>query len=237
MLGRQDALIVVIQSLFGTLAFGIFILLGLRHVPAGDASVIFGSFPVVTGLLSLTLFRERPRPRFLIALALATAGTILVIWGDAAAPRSAQTENRAIGYVFLAAAVLSEALFLTLNRTLSQQLPPTLLAATLTVIGLAPAGGAAALEALLGQSWMPPPTAILAMTYYAMVPMTLGLLLWFAGSERTTAGQAALATAVMPLSGLALSTWLLGEPVTVWQAGGCLAIVGALVVDLGRLGE
>jgi len=67
----------------------------LARIPAGEAGMIYNLFPVAATLLSLGLLGERPTGHLWVAIALATAGVVLVLgdgtvhlglgWGEAAA--------------------------------------------------------------------------------------------------------------------------------------------------------
>ncbi|WP_365732293.1 EamA family transporter [Ramlibacter sp.] len=73
-----------------------------------------------------------------------------------------------------------------------------------------------------------------ALAYYAWVPTVGGFLLWYAGSARTSAARAALATACMPVSALLLAALLLDEPVRLWQWLGLACVLGAMLLSLPR---
>jgi len=66
------------------------------------------------------------------------------------------------------------------------------------------------------------------------VPTVAGFLLWYAGAERVSGAEAALFTAVAPVSALLLAALVLGEPVTPRQLAG-VACVLASVAILGRV--
>ena len=57
-------------------------------------------------------------------------------------------------------------------------------------------------------------------------PTTVFFLLWYAGSARLTASQAALTTALMPVAALLLSALVLGEPIRLaqWAGLGCVLL-------------
>ena len=58
----------------------------------------------------------------------------------------------------------------------------------------------------------------------------LGFLLWYAGAARLRAAQAALLTALMPVSAVGLSVLLLGEALQLRQGLGMLAVLAALLL-------
>ena len=62
--------------------------------------------------------------------------------------------------------------------------------------------------------------------------------LWYAGAERVDAGRAALYTAVLPVSALALAALVLHEPIGVRQLIGAACVLAAIAVSTvpGRRG-
>jgi drug/metabolite transporter (DMT)-like permease len=84
--------------------------------------------------------------------------------------------------------------------------------------------------ALFERAWeQPVPTAALAgVAYYALVPTVLGFVLWFAGSARLKGAEAALFTAILPVSALVLAAVWLGESISLAQLGGAACVLGAV---------
>jgi drug/metabolite transporter (DMT)-like permease len=76
--------------------------------------------------------------------------------------------------------------------------------------------------------------AVIGVAYYALIPTVVGFFLWYEGAVRTSAGEAALFTAVLPVSALILAALLLGEPITARQAGGCGCVIAAILIGVGR---
>ncbi|MGO8148085.1 DMT family transporter, partial [Rhizobium leguminosarum] len=60
-------------------------------------------------------------------------------------------------------------------------------------------------------------SAVAAVVYYALVPTVGGFLLWYAGAERVSGTEAALYTALAPVSAVMLAFIILGEPVGLSQ--------------------
>jgi len=67
--------------------------------------------------------------------------------------------------------------------------------------------------------------------YYALVPTVGGYLLWYAGAERVDAGRAALYTAVLPVSALALAALVLHEPIGARQLAGAACVLAAIAAS------
>ena len=74
--------------------------------------------------------------------------------------------------------------------------------------------------------------AVSAVIYYALVPTVGGFVLWYAGLARVSGAEAALFTALAPVSAVLLAFALLGEPVGLNQMIG----IGCVLVAVLSLG-
>lgn len=226
-LDQHDRWLLLAQAAAGSVGYGVLLLWGVRQTSAADAGVIVGTLPAVAGLFAVVVLRERPGPALLVALGLATLGVLAVSLGPGGfGPRSM------LGITLLLGAVSCEAVFILLNKRLHQSLPAVPLSTLMSAGGVLMAGVVAVLEHLLGRSpgWSAP--ALLGVLYYALVPTVGGFLLWYAGSARLSASQAALTTALLPVAALLLSALVLGELIrpAQWAGLGCVLlsiVVGA----------
>jgi drug/metabolite transporter (DMT)-like permease len=128
--------------------------------------------------------------------------------------------------VLVLAAVVCESLFLLLNKRLRTPAAPLLLATLMCAWGMLLCAVPALLE-WVRLSADPPATAWWAVAWYAVVPTVLGFVAWYAGARRVTGTEAALFTALVPLSALAIGVTLMGESL------GWLQACGAALVLLG----
>ena len=225
--GRHDAILLVLQSALGSVGYTVLLVLGLRYTEAASAGVVAGTLTAVSSVIAVLVLGERPGRRMLVVVALACAGVLVVTASDgpgAAGPGS----NHMLGNGLVLGAVVCEGLFLLLNKRLHRALPPLAMAAAMTTLGLLLAIPGAVLERPWAVPWTGP--AVLAVTYYALVPTVLGFLLWYAGAARLTGMQASLTTALLPVTAVLLSAALTGERVTAVQIGGMACVVGAVLV-------
>jgi len=126
--------------------------------------------------------------------------------------------------------VVCESLFILLNKNLSSPIPALTQSALMTGIGFVVAMVVAA-----GVEGVPntfPVGATSAVIYYALVPTVAGFILWYAGAERVSGVEAALFTAVAPVSALLMAFVVLGEPLSGYQIGGVGCVLAA-VLGLG----
>jgi drug/metabolite transporter (DMT)-like permease len=184
------------------------------------------------GVLAITVFGERPTWRLMAAITIAALGVLLITLRMDADGVSLPSLNDAIGISILLLAVACEVLFLLLNKKLATPVSALALSTLMSVFGLVLAVGPATIEMATGAAQNVTGAAILGVVYYALIPTILGFVLWYEGAARTSASEAALFTAILPISALALASLVLGEPVTIQQGLGCGCVVLAILVGV-----
>ncbi|MFP3544659.1 DMT family transporter [Rhizobium sp. SIMBA_035] len=219
-LARHDWGILVIQAAAGSVGYTTLLISGLSITSAANAGVIIGTLPVVSAAISILLLGERPDRFLLLAIGLAAAGVLSIVFAPGAGHGSL------VGDVMIAGAVLCEGLFILLNKRLRTAIPPLAQSSLMAAIGLV----AAAIPALFESHVMSAEsgTALLSVLYYALVPTVAGFMLWYAGAERVSGSEASLFTAVAPVSAVIFAFVLLSEPVSLNQVIGIGAVLAAV---------
>ncbi|ANM11520.1 MULTISPECIES: DMT family transporter [unclassified Rhizobium] len=218
-LSRHDRLILVIQAGAGSVGYTTLLISGLGLTSAADAGVVIGTLPVVSAAISILLLRERPKPALLVAVALATAGVLSI----AVTPGAAGGSLAGNGLIFCA--VICEGLFILLNKRLKTDIPPLAQSTLMAGIGFVVAVIPAVFEVPFARDISP--RAAVAVAYYALVPTVAGFLLWYAGAARVSGTEAALFTAVAPVSAVMLAFLILGEPIGLNQVAGIACVLAA----------
>ncbi|QND51394.1 DMT family transporter [Phyllobacterium sp. 628] len=224
-LDRSTWVILILQAGAGSVGYTTLLISGLRLTPATDAGVIIGTLPVVSAAIAILVLGERPHRFTLLAIVLAAAGVLTI----AIRPGGNGVHSLA-GNALILAAVVCEGLFILLNKKLKTPIQPLVLSTLMTGLGLA----VAVIPALFERAWTGGMTAgsFWAVVYYAVVPTVGGFLLWYAGAARVSGAEAALFTAVAPVSAVLLAVVLLGEPISFNQIAG-IACVLLAVLGLG----
>jgi drug/metabolite transporter (DMT)-like permease len=219
-LPRHDWGILIIQAAAGSVGYTTLLISGLSITSAANAGVIIGTLPVVSAAISILLLGERPDRFLLLAIGLAAAGVLSIVFAPGAGHGSL------VGDVMIAGAVLCEGLFILLNKRLRTAIPPLAQSALMAAIGFI----AAAIPALFESHAISAAsgTALLSVLYYALVPTVAGFMLWYAGAERVSGSEASLFTAVAPVSAVIFAFILLGEPVSLNQVIGIGAVLAAV---------
>ncbi|MBX4888481.1 DMT family transporter [Rhizobium bangladeshense] len=219
-LSGHDRLILLIQAGAGSVGYTTLLISGLSLTSAADAGVIIGTLPVVSAAVSILVLRERPGRALLLAVALASAGVFSIAFTPEA------TGGSLAGNALIFLAVICEGLFILLNKRLTADIAPLAQSTLMTGIGFAVSIIPAIFEAPFAHGFST--SAAAAIVYYALVPTVGGFLLWYAGAERVSGTEAALFTALAPVSAVMLAFVILGEPVGFNQIAGVVCVLAAM---------
>lgn len=227
-LRRRDWAIAALSGLLLAVHFATWIA-SLRHTSVASSVALVTTNPIWVGLASWALLGERPGPRTLAGIALAIAGTALIIVSDLAPVAPSGADHRAgLGNALALAGALAISGYLLVGRSLNLKL--SLLSYVAIVYGAA-AIAMTLIAGLAGQglgtlpaaSWWP----ILAM---AIGPQLIGHTLINASLRHLSATFVALAILGEPVGSAILAWMLLGETVALLQGAGlALLLIGIAV--------
>jgi drug/metabolite transporter (DMT)-like permease len=233
-LGRRDLVLVLVQAGAGSVGYTVLLIVGLTFTSAADAGVITGTLPAVMGAIAVLLLGERLDRRLLASIGLATAGVLVITLQFDGTGLTLSSWSALLGNALVLAAVVCEGLFLLLNKRLRAPVPPLALSTLMSLFGLAISAIPAAIEMSRYSGGGVPVAALAGVVYYALVPTVLGFVLWYEGTTRTSGAEAALFTAVLPVSAVLLAALVLGESVSVQQAIGVAFVIAAIMVGVVR---
>jgi drug/metabolite transporter (DMT)-like permease len=197
---------------------------GLQFVSASLERLILYLSPTLVLLLGRVLFGRRVARRQLLALVVSYAG-VLVVFGHELQIEGADV---VLGAALIFASTLSYALYLVYSGEEVQRL------GALRLTGLA-TGVACVLciaQFLLLRPWhsalqVAPPVlwlSVLNATACTFAPVLMVMM----AIERIGAAMASQAGMIGPLSTIALSVWILGEPFTAWIAAGTVLVMAGI---------
>lgn len=214
------------QSLFGNFLFSICMLFGMRHTSASEAGLIMAALPAVVGLLSALLLRERLQRSAVLAIGLAFAGMVIY-----AADQPHATSSQAWwGKALMLGAVLCEAMYVVIGKSLSTRVSPRRVSALINLWGLTFMTPLAlwtwstwSAEAVTLDLWG-------LMVFYALAASVWTVWLWMKGLQHVPAHRAGVFTVMLPISAASVGVLFLDErlSVTQWLALG-LALAGVIV--------
>lgn len=233
----KDVAVLILMAFCGQFMFTILLLLGLRLTTSMEAGLITSTTPAAMALVSLVLLKERLSYRTVIGVTLALLG-VLVLNGFLTPFTPEARPGRIWGNLLICGAVLGEAVFLLLRKSLSPALSDLALTASLSFLGFL-----MFLPLAVYQAWGFDFRGVGlvewgAILYFGLVFTVAAYIFWFKGVSRVSGSTAGAFTALMPVSAVVLSGLVLGERFT-WVHGlGGVLILGAIgLMTLKRGGE
>jgi drug/metabolite transporter (DMT)-like permease len=233
-LTRRIRGLLFLESFLGNFLFSLCMLFGVSLTSAVSAGVIMAAIPATVALLSRVFLREPISGRTSAAIALAALGIALLGFSrpaDAAAPAASRLAW--LGNLLVFGAVLCEAAYAVIGKTLTGALGPKRITALINLWGfllVTPLGLYSAWHfdfASVGAgSW-------LLLVFYALAASVWTVWLWMTGLKVVPAAQAGVFTALLPVSAALVGVLVLGEQLSGLQLlAFAAALAGVLLATL-----
>ena len=197
--------------------------LSFHLMPAGVASTILFTYPVMTAAIMAAFFRERIRVGTVLSILLSFAGVLLLYWGD-----SGGTLH--IGGVIL---VLVSALTYALYIIVVDKSPLAMSSFKINFYVLFYCAAGMALFALLsGQPLQLPPTprAWLWVSWLAVVPAIMALVMMVYAAKYIGSTPTAILGALEPTTAVLIGVFVFAEPFTLRLLLGIVLILAAVTI-------
>ena len=225
---RRDWGVLLIQGVVGIFLFSVFALYGLKYTNAIDANIITSTTPLSMMLIAVLLLGERLTMRRVSALLLALLGTLAInVLGT---HDSGSRQDVWFGNGLVVLAVLAEGVFFGFGKLLKSPISSTWLSLILTAIGSVLFAPFAAYSAV-STDWSQVPWTTWLLVLYTGVALTaFGVVLMNRGLQQVPASNASIFTALMPVSGVALSVIFLREQFHWYHALGMVLVLVAMAL-------
>lgn len=197
--------------------------LSFRLMPAGVASTILFTYPVMTAVIMALFFREKITLSTVSSIALAMAGVLLLYWGDG-------TGALHLGGVIL---VLVSALTYALYIIVVDKSPLQMSSFKINFYVLLYCAVGMALFALLsGQPLMlpPTPTAWLWVSWLAIVPAIMALVMMVYAAKYIGSTPTAILGALEPTTAVLIGVLVFAEPFTLRLLLGILLVLASVSI-------
>jgi drug/metabolite transporter (DMT)-like permease len=233
-MSRRTRGLVFLESFLGNFLFSICMLFGVSLTSAVSAGVIMASIPAVVAIGSWLFLRERITARVGLAIACAALGISLLALAPSQVPThpvsSAPTSMPWLGNLLVFCAVLCEAAYAVIGKSLTGQLGPKRISSLINLWGFVlstPLGIWYALQFDFGAVsfglW-----ALLVV--YAMAASIWTVWLWMTGLKGVPASQAGVFTVMLPVSAALVGVLVLGESLSSLQLlAFALALLGVVL--------
>jgi drug/metabolite transporter (DMT)-like permease len=234
-LSRKQWAGLALGGALGVFGYAAFFLGGLQHLPAGRAALVVTTNPVLTVLAAAWLFGERLNARIGLGMVMAVSGAVVVLTHGA--PWTLFTEGLGVGEALLLGCVLCWSAYTLLGKRLLGGIDALTTTAVTAGFGLALLllsawgfdGDALARPLQLGLEWW---AALLFMVVGSTV---LAYAWYFEGVAALGAGAASAYISLVPVFGVAVATFWLGEAVDAsLLAGGALVLAGMVLMNRAR---
>lgn len=225
---RRDWGVLLIQGVVGIFLFSVFALYGLKYTNAIDANIITSTTPLSMMLIAVLLLGERLTMRRVSALLLALLGTLAI---NVLGTHDSGTRQEVwFGNALVVLAVLAEGVFFGFGKLLKSPISSTWLSLILTAIGSVLFAPFAAYSAM-STDWPQVPWTTWLLVLYTGVALTaFGVVLMNRGLQQVPASNASIFTALMPVSGVALSVIFLREQFHWYHALGMVLVLAAMAL-------
>jgi drug/metabolite transporter (DMT)-like permease len=230
-IARRDLGRVVLMGAVGHAVYQLCFVLGLARTTASSTALIFGSTPVLVGILSRLAGHERIRLPGAIGAMMAFYGVYLVVsGGDAAAPFGRAAGAELTGDLLVLGAAICWSVYTVMSKDLLDRYSPLRVTALSLSIGsammLPPA-----LPDLLRQDWgSVPPLTWAGLTYSFVFALVVSYVLWYRSVKQVGNLRTAIYSNLVPVLGTLFGVWLLGERPAPGVVLGGACILGGIVL-------
>ena len=228
-LTKRDWAVLALMALTGQVVFTVLLLIGLKRTSAVEAGIITSLTPAAMAAVSWVLLRETLNRLSIFGITLAVLG-ILAVNGLLVPSTAGTSVDHIWGNLLVLGAVMGEAVFLLLRKTLPPDISSLTVSGLLSMLGFAMFLPLAAWQAVDFDFSQPDLGDWGAIAYFGAVFTVVAYILWFRGVARVKGTTAGAFSAVMPVSAVILSTVFLKEPFTWTHAVGILLVLGSIAL-------
>lgn len=225
--------LVFLESLLGNFLFSICMLFGVSMTNAVSAGVIMATIPAVVAVLSWIFLRERIGLRIWAAVACGAMGIGLLATTKTTPAGSQAGSNAMWGNLLVFGAVVCEASYAVIGKSLTGSLSPKRITALINLCGFLLMTPFGIYQALHFDFSSVTPGSWLLLVFYALAASVWTVWLWMTGLKHVDAARAGVFTVMLPISAALVGVMILGEDLSASQLlAFAVALVGVVLATL-----
>ena len=224
-----------LESFLGNFLFSVCMLFGVSMTSALSAGVIMASIPAVVAIMGRVVLGERITVRVALAIGCAAAGIALLAWTRNPRAPAGGEDLAWLGNLLVFGAVLCEAAYAVIGKTLTTALGPRRISALINLWGLALVTPFGAYAAWSFDFAAVRPGLWLLLLFYGLAASVWTVWLWMTGLRHVPASRAGVFTVMLPVSATAVGVLALGETLSPLQALALgISLAGVVLATSGR---
>ena len=221
-LARRAVLVGLAMGAIGYAAQASLYFAALERMDASLLSLLLYTYPAMVTVAAIAIGREAPTARRLVAVAVASLGTVLVLAGAASGALDP------VGTLLAVAAACTYTAYILVGDRVTGDVP-ALAMATLVACG---ATATCSVGAVLrgGPDLAMPASGWAAIVAIALVSTVVAIIAFFAGLARVGPSTASILSTFEPVVTISLAALVFGEALSLIQGLGAALVLGAVVL-------
>ena len=229
--GAHPLVLIFAFSVFNVVLPNVLQNYGMLTTPAGVSGIIQGSGPIFTIILAAAFLHERLGPLQIAGIALALAGSLLLVSGG-----ELTLDGSFWGKVLILGSALSYAVSGVLAKITLRTTSPAELTFRSFLIGGAILTAAAGMVEGPVSLMDAEPEHLAGVMFVAIFPTCLAFIFWYRALQHLPLSTLAISVFLIPLLAVILSWLILGEAITPFMAAtGSMVIAGVVLAQLAGM--
>jgi drug/metabolite transporter (DMT)-like permease len=221
----KDFFALFAQAFTGVFLFNVFMLYGLKFTTAIQAGIMTSTLPAVVGLLSFLFLKEKLTKQKILGILFSVVGILLI---NHAGGESGDVKSL-LGTLLIFGAVVGEALFITIGKSISNNVTPLTISTMVSIFGLILFLPFSIYEAKNFNFSSVGFADWINILYFGIIVTVLAFILMYQGLSKVSASSAGVLTGVLPISSIILSSLILKEEILLIHMFGMMLVFVAIV--------
>lgn len=226
---RQDLLPILAIGFIGNFINQYFLIIGLNHTTAGNASLIVAMLPIIVTLINVALGLEKIKNLALIGTIISFIGITLIILGTG--QEISFTGGHFFGNLMILLRMIAWAIYTILNKKYLEKYSSLKLTTYGVTIGMLPML-ILWYKPLVMVNWASLPLkSYMSIFYSGVFSITLGTIFWNIGVKKVGSTKTAFYSNIAPVVSVILGMILLSETIGLFQILGAILIFTGLALS------